>query len=66
MFDPVLKVAYQNLSKTVDIVGLPGIGVKKRFILPVGRKVRSDGMKGGLERGGVGLLLNCNHDIQFM
>lgn len=66
MFDPVLKLAYQKLSKTVDIVGLPGIGVKKHFILPVGRKARSDGIKGELERGGVGLLLNCNHDIQFM
>ena len=64
--DPVLKVAYQKLSKTVDIVGLPGIGVKKHFVLPVGRKGRSDGTKGALERGGVGLLLNCNYDIQFM
>lgn len=64
--DPVLKVSYQKLSKTVDIVGLPGIGVRKHYILPVSRKERTDGTKGGLERGGAGLLLNCNYDIQFM
>lgn len=64
--DPVLKVAYQKLSDTADIVGLPGIGVRKHYVLPVARKARKDGTKGGLERGGLGLLLNCNYDIQFM
>lgn len=66
--DPVIKAPLLKLGKTaaVEIIGLSGIGAKKHFLLQVKRQVREDGSKRGLIRGGNGLLLYWNHEIQFM
>ncbi|KAL9635849.1 MAG: hypothetical protein Q9204_002463 [Flavoplaca sp. TL-2023a] len=63
--DPILQTPYQRLSKRYDIVGLPGIGPEKLFMLNVRRRYKEHGGV-ALERGGSSLLLHCNYDIQFM
>lgn len=62
--DPVLQSPYQKLSKRIGIVGLPGVGSERLYMLNVRRDYKKQGVS--LERGGSSLLLRCNYDIQFM
>lgn len=63
--DSVLGVAFLKLSSSTVIIGLPGIGSKKHYVMHVKREEQLNGSR-RLIRGGSILLLNWNHDIQFM
>ena len=63
--DNVLQTPYLKLSSTVNVVGLPGIGCRKHYVMHVKRVAKDDGGT-RLERGGQILLLDLNYDIQYM
>ncbi|KAL8866498.1 MAG: hypothetical protein Q9174_006271 [Haloplaca sp. 1 TL-2023] len=66
--DNVLNTPLRNLDEAEDIVGLPGIGAAKQYVIHVlSRRKDKEGIRGTeLSRGGGKLLLHYNYDIQFM